>query len=267
MLLTPAILEEMLDHTDFFHRRKVSVIGQTFNTYPKDNLLFIDSDAFFITNPSVMMNDFVPGESFMHKCEYDLEEGLATFASYGQPEFPTAFIQYITGRDFIIGGTVEHFSQKDFSWNSGVLGITRDFAAYMPDVFKLTDAFYANSKWFISEQMAFALILQRRTKIKPAEQYVLHYWGKRQKVLLDRLINGLLNSHSPAALANADFIRTISREWKKEVEANMILDQAVTALSHGSWFFGFKKCIQLLLKAPAHLGLLYKELGAAKKQA
>jgi hypothetical protein len=250
VFLTPALLDEMLGDSGFFHRRKVSVIDMTFKKFPNDNLLFIDSDTFFIAGHNALLNGFEQRRSFMHKREYRLKDGLSLFASFNQEEYPKAFLNYISGRNFEIDGIIEKFDENDYSWNSGVLGLNKDFAVYMPDVFKLTDEFYASSKWFICEQMAFSLILQRRTEIKPSDQFVLHYWGNRQKVLLDRLLEDLLHQKRIVELRDKTFIKSLTGKLAKKVEIDLMAEQIDIAYTQQNLLYGIKKSALLVLKNP-----------------
>lgn len=257
--LPPALLEEMLGSTRFFHRRKVAVIDLTFKRYPNEDLLFIDSDTFFTAGPAALLSEFKNGESFMHKREYRLEKGVKIFTAFNQGQYPKAFLHYISGREFNIRGTSVIFSQNDYSWNSGVLGLHKDFVHYMPDVFRLTDEFYANSAWFISEQLAFALILQRKTRIQPSDHFILHYWGKRQKALMDRLIINLFQERSPSELNDKEFIRSLTLKWKTMIINDLILEKAVISLQQGYWLYGTKKGLEIIIKDPFR-SATYKEL-------
>lgn len=258
VLLTPELTEEMLAGSTYIHRKKVSVIDLTFKNYTDSDLLFLDSDTFFTSSGEKMLNGFSSGKSFMHKREYNFTDGLALFSSFNQGEYPKAFINYITGREFMINGKPEVFDVNDYSWNSGVLGLSRDFKVYMPDVFKLTDEFYANSQWFISEQLAFSLILQKRTEIRSADDFVCHYWGKRQKVLLDGLLADLFNRYTAADLKDEQFIQRLTENWKKKVDVDQLMEQSVIALAQGGWKFGIRKCLQAILKSPFDSDI-YKE--------
>ena len=265
VLLTPELMEEMLDNTGCIHRRKIAVIDLTFKAYPGEDLLFLDSDTFFINSSTDLFNGFAEGKSFMHKYEYTFIEALALFKSFNQGEYPAAFINYISGRSFRIGDREERFSENDFGWNSGVLGLSSGFASYMPDVFKLNDEFFANSRWFISEQLAFGLILQRRTVLKGSDQYVYHYWGKRQKVLIDQMIIDLFDEKSVSDLrVNSSLIKSLTKKWARAVEVDLIAEQAVIALSHKQWKYGTKKAVQVILKSPFDVNI-YKELLNAVK--
>ncbi|WEK21215.1 MAG: hypothetical protein P0Y49_08680 [Candidatus Pedobacter colombiensis] len=259
IVLTTEMLEEMSGEARYIHRRKVNVIDLTFQRFPDEDLLFVDSDTFFIHEIDGLLTGFCTGKSFMHKREYNFEEGLSFFNSFNQGHYPQAFINYISDRSFMIGGVLEKFNKYDYSWNSGVLGLTRDFASYMPEVYELTDAFYANSQWFVSEQLAFSLILQKRTEIRPAEKFILHYWGSRQKKLMDKLINNLFDSKSVVELNDLSFLRSMTKKWKKKIEIDLVLEQAVISFSKGYMVNGIKKSLQVLLYFPSDYSV-YKEL-------
>ena len=64
----------------------------------------------------------------------------------------------------------------------------------MPDVFLLTDVFFKASNWHISEQLAFSLILQTRSKLIPAENTIYHYWSGSEKTAVDALVTDVLTS-------------------------------------------------------------------------
>lgn len=262
ILLTPALMTNMLADTTYFHRRKVSVIDMTFKQFPGENLIFIDSDTFFISGYNPLLDNDDPKKSFMHRLEYTLGEALEFFTAFGQEEHPKAFMEYISNRQFHIQGKKEQFGPNDNCWNSGVLGLHNSFAKYLPDVFQLTDDFYANSKWFISEQLAFGLIIQRQSEIQPVESFVVHYWGKRQKELFDLLIEKFLTKTSAKDLANKSFIRVQTKKWNKAFEIDVILQQAEIAISQKDWKTITKKIIKLIFRYPFN-EKTYKGLYAA----
>ncbi|SMC96069.1 hypothetical protein [Pedobacter africanus] len=257
--LTDELTTAMLAGTTYFHRRKVAVIDMTFKMFPGDALMFIDSDTFFITEPAKLLNSFEVGKCFMHKREYMLKDGLALFSSFNQGQYPEAFLKYIAGRSFEIGGLIEQFSDLDYSWNSGVLALDQSFATYMPDVFRLTDEFYANSEWFISEQLAFALVLQKRTEIRSAEEFVLHYWGAQQKVLLDGLLDKLFESTPAAELFNKTQICALTKKWERAVKIDMAVEQINIAYANQNTIYGIKQSVKLVLQMPLY-PQVYKSL-------
>ncbi|MBB5436372.1 hypothetical protein HDC92_000036 [Pedobacter sp. AK017] len=256
--LTPVLLKQMLGNTDFSHRRKVVAINDVARRFPEQDLLFIDTDTFFFANPKILTGEFKSGQSFMHVKEHTIAESLALFTSYKQPEYPTAFIKYLNSSSFSIAGKTEIFSETDYSWNSGILGISKSSFNYLPDILKLTDLFYEHSKWFLSEQLAFSFTLQRRTKIKAAAQVILHYWSASQKKQVDQLISELFEQYE-ANLKDRSFIRSITKKWKKQLEMTFILEHARIALANRSWYQFTKKIIQITLKQPSTLKSLFQK--------
>jgi hypothetical protein len=260
--LTPDILDEMVGDTGFFHRRKVCVIDQTFKKYSNQDLLFIDTDTFFYTKPDKLLQQFNIGNSFMHMREYAIEKGVDVFSAFKQQEYPLAFINYIINNTFIVNNKIESFSPKSYCWNSGVLGLDSNFSKLLPDVLNLTDQFYANSKWFISEQLAFALVLQKRGTVHATDDLIYHYWGKRQKAIMSKLIEQLFQQKSPSELINSRTIRRLTRRWKTMIANDLILEQAVISLEQNYWLYGIKKALQVILKDPFNSGM-YRQLFAA----
>jgi len=258
-LLSPELLEEMKGKDQFIHRIKVSVIKLTFENHPDQDQLFIDSDTFFAADASQLISNLKSGKSIMHVREYAIEESLEMFTTFNQGHFPKAFIKYIKNRAFKVGTEAISFSDQDYSWNSGVLGLPGDFAYYMLDVLNLTDKFFANSKWFICEQLAFSFILQRKTDISASDSYIFHYWGKRQKRLLDKLLVTDLRVGKDELYNSNQYIKKKTREYMKAVKNDLILEQIEIAIDFKSWVYAFKKTGQFILKNPFNLKL-YRNL-------
>jgi hypothetical protein len=245
--LSPDMLDDMLAGTGFIHRRKVAVINMTFRDFPEQDLIFIDSDTFFVDEPKPFIDEIHDQISFLHKEEYHLDKGLELFSSFGQGHYPHAFIEFITDREFMVNDQSMVFTTNDSSWNSGIVGLSKNFSKYMTDVFKLTDLFYAHSKWFVSEQMAFSLILQRTTTIIPADSFVTHYWGARQKLVVDKVISKLISTSKAADLSNHEFLRSSSTKMQHIVECDLIDEQIEIAFKQRNFVYAAKKAVQLLI--------------------
>ena len=253
--LNEKILNDMLGGGDYIHRRKVKVIEHTFINYPSDDVLFVDADTFFIANPTEWLNKLKPGLSYMHIKEYAFEKGLELFTSFGQEKEPTDFINYLEQKPLLIGNNLEHFNRKDFCWNSGVIGLTANLAAYIPDVLRVTDELYKNSSWFIAEQIAFSLVLETKTRIFPSNIYVFHYWGKRQKALFDELFKKNIDNIKQN-IDEKRYTRSLSQEWKKQIQVDELIEEANNAFLAKSYNYGIKKIIKTLIIDPKSICLV-----------
>ena len=262
--LSPGLLSQMKGPDLFIHRVKVNVIKLTFENYPGENQIFIDSDTFFTADASALFKGINSGKSLMHVREYALKDSIQMFSSFNQGHFPKAFMKLITNHTFEVGAEPISFNDSDYSWNSGVIGLHSTFASSMPDVLNLTDRFYAGSKWFISEQLAFGLILQRKTEITAADNYIFHYWGKRQKILLDKLLAGYAGIADNTLAKHKDAIKTKTRSYMKAVKNDLILEQIEIAIDFKSWVYAFKKTGQFILINPFNLKL-YSDLFSTLK--
>ncbi|TKC09328.1 hypothetical protein [Pedobacter frigoris] len=259
--LTPEILQDMLAGSTYIHRRKVAVIDLTLKQHPGEDLIFVDSDTFFTKNPQPWIAALKPDMSYMHLKEYTFQEGLALFSSFNQSKEPKAFIDFLESQPVKIGGEDRSFNRNDFCWNSGVLGLTSDLSVYIDDVFVMTDDFFKNSSWFISEQLAFSLLLQDKTKVLPSDEYVYHYWGKRQKRLMDGVLEKVINDLPAETKTN---IVKLTIRLESKIADDVIKERAVLALFTKNWGYAVKRIFAALLKNPANISL-FREWSEMKK--
>ncbi|WP_181305160.1 hypothetical protein [Rufibacter sp. XAAS-G3-1] len=174
-LITPERWEDMLQGNQFKFFRKIAVIEDSFTAYPNDNLLFLDSDTFFIADPSPLVQGIMPGTSFMHLMDFTFQEGYP----YATPKQNADFMKWLEGKSFQIGDDSYCFDKRNVSWNAGVLGMSSEIARYIPDVYRLTEEIFKATSFHVSEQLAFALVLQTVTKVHPSDTYILHYWPSK----------------------------------------------------------------------------------------
>jgi hypothetical protein len=252
--LTANRLSDMLGNTDYIHRRKVCVVKLTFEQYADADILFLDSDTFFHGQSSTLLKLIKPGFSIMHKKEFTLEEGLKLFTSFGKEKEPLDFTDLVENTSFTIGHETVSFNRNSLCWNSGVLGMTNNLKEVIADTLYLTDSFYINSRWFISEQWAFSLVLEHQTTILASDAYVTHYWGKRQKRLMDKLIStsGCLKNHADYGSA---YFRKLSLQWKKQVINDVMKEEVLVALRSKNWSYALKATVKAVLKSPFNIQL------------
>lgn len=197
ILLTETALQQMAGENKYIHRRKICILEETFSLYPEGHIVFLDSDTFFFDNSSDCLNQLKYGFSLMHEREYRLEEGPEVYQLYmnhrmaDAPKYPLSFLSFIQSNRFMVEGEEISFNKKQYIWNSGVVGIHNASLSILQDVLSFSDKAFLETKWFISEQLAFCLLLQAKTKLIATSHSINHY--HRHKEIMDALITVLLS--------------------------------------------------------------------------
>jgi hypothetical protein len=268
VLLTPERLAAMSGPEHFVHRVKVAIIGEVLREHPGDNVLFCDSDTFFVAESDQFLLRLQPGTSLLHQREYRLADAVGIYARFNQAKYPRKLLEMLAQQTFKVGNTRQRFRQTLFSWNSGVLGLTTEVAALMPDILALTDALYAGSQWIMCEQLAFSLALQATTRILPSEQYVFHYWGRRQKELMDGQLAGLLTPHFSEQELSGRLVqaRRLSIKWLRTVELDKNREGALHAFANGELMAGVKCAMKALIAAPLNVTFAKELVGAITRR-
>lgn len=260
-LLTPERLAEWRGPDRYVHRVKLACLAHALHQHPGHDLLFCDSDTFFVAEADQLLQRLQPGTSLMHQREYRLEDAVNIYAAFHQAKYPRKLLALLDERTFLVGAQKVRFRKAQYSWNSGVLGLTAALAPAMPDVLALNDEVYAHTGWFTSEQIAFSLALPVLSRVLPAEQYVLHYWGQQQKQLMDSLLRGALTAPFaqlalPERLAR---VRPLTLKWQRKVEISKDREGALYALGQGELVAGLKCTIKALIANPFN-GAFLREL-------
>ncbi len=251
-LLTKAGLAAMQQPNQYVHRVKAVILGQLFEASPTDALLFFDSDTFFMASPDALVQQLAAGTTFMHKREYTLAEAVSVYAAFNQAKFPKKLLELLASRTFWVGGAEQQYGPDNYSWNSGVLGLPPHIGSLLPDTLQLLDDLYANTSWFTSEQIAFSLALPTRAQVLPSDQYVFHYWGQRQKVLMDELLQALINE----AFSNMNLGQRLERtrqqvpRWQRYIELDRLREGALYAFNQGQTAAGLKYALKAWVAAP-----------------
>ncbi|UOQ70112.1 hypothetical protein [Hymenobacter cellulosilyticus] len=256
-LLTAEKIREMKGQHNFIHRLKIAVIEQVFTKYPAADLVYTDSDTFFIADPAQLIERIKPGVSFMHKAEYTLEE-RQEFSKEARD-----LVGLIADKPFATTVGEERYDASYRSWNAGALAFSPEVHPYLADVYMLTDEFYTVSKSLLSEQLAFSFILQKRTQMHPCDSYIFHYWQPEKKPVVDSLLAPLFTvefgnlslpekykvirdftSNLPARI---DQLLHEQRQTNKDI---VLREDAIAALSKKEFGRFSKNAVSYLLKKP-----------------
>lgn len=252
MLLTPEKVKQMRGKINFLHRMKIALIEESFLNSEGD-LLYFDSDTFFIADPRPLMNILSPELSFMHVHEYHFEE-MKNFPLPGGATFQ-AYLKHIEQNSFKLDdGSDFSISPKLSSWNAGVMMLHRAHAKFLPDVYALTEQTYPQTQNHASEQYAFSILLETRTKLQTCDSVIYHYWYRIKKQIIDEFLNEKLNE----AFAKKALVEKISivKKWTEELPAFFekhiltLRDNAVQKLNENKYGEGYAWAAKAIFKAP-----------------
>jgi hypothetical protein len=169
---------------NFVHRIKIELIKESFERV-KGNILWADSDTFSIADPVPLFNQLSPQKSFMHTPEYAFEELRNSSVVRSRD-----FLRVIESRTFrLASGRDIRVEPNLFSWNSGIMFLHREHAAFIRDVYVLTDQIFLACRCHTSEQYAFSIVLQLNTKVEACSQVFYHYWHSVMKQLMDSFLD------------------------------------------------------------------------------
>ncbi|MGI4759515.1 MAG: hypothetical protein ACRYF0_02325 [Janthinobacterium lividum] len=251
-LATPEYLTQARGPQQFVHRVKAQFIAEAFAEHPAEELLFIDSDTFFIASPDSLLQNLAAGQAFMHLREYTLAEAVGIYTEFNQAKYPKKLLELLASRTFGLGGRQVQFHAGQSSWNSGVLGLPRALAPLLPDILTLTDKLYADTGWFTCEQLAFSLALQASGPVHASDGYLYHYWEKPQKKLMDNLLPAFFTS-TLAALPLASRLLRVRQQlawFQRQMELGKAQEGALYALRRGRLVAGLKCVAKALLAKP-----------------
>ncbi|MDB5261001.1 MAG: hypothetical protein JWQ14_282 [Adhaeribacter sp.] len=187
----PEALVDYAGPLNYFHRIRHFLIRDCFAQF-KTNLLYVDGDTFFLQSPKALVRQINDKTSIMHTREFSLAEG-GDFEGINWLKIR----KLVRDNVFRIKGQDVKIPYSTTMWNAGVLGIDYRNRDSIDDTIELMDQSLPVASIFNIEQLAIGFNLQRHTEIKPAEDYIYHYWPADLKKAYNRFINSFLvqNGH------------------------------------------------------------------------
>lgn len=208
---------------DYVFRLKPLIIRDYFLKY-KRKILYMDTDTFFMRNPTEMINSISVGQTIMNAKEYNLIDG-------GEVETLHWFNlrQGLKQHKYVINGEVFSIPLDIMMWNAGVIGISYEDSPLINEVINLIDQMYSKCMVFNVEQFVTSYILQTNTQLRSSEDYIDHYWLKSVKntfnqripVFLEENINKTGQELYDLAFDFAKEIRTISTPYRESTMARI----------------------------------------------
>ncbi|RZK30774.1 MAG: hypothetical protein EOO63_05880 [Hymenobacter sp.] len=186
---------------NYVFRLKPCVMKDYFATYKQD-LFFIDTDTFFLCDPTPLLQSIAPGHSLMNAQEYDFVDGGRV-----EPMHWFTLRQGLKKTTYTVFGDTVAIPLSTMMWNSGVIGMSPADAGLIEEMISLNDQLYRECRTFNVEQFAVTYILQTATQLRSSGDYIDHYWSKYNKNTYNQRIPGFLKKHAgrpgPALYAQA----------------------------------------------------------------
>lgn len=251
-LLTPDKIKRMRGSIDFLHRMKIVLIEESFEQ-TNDNLLYVDSDTFFLKDPSSTIAKVSPATSIMHLPEYSFESMNRWMLPAGVPF--RAYVNYITDNSFKMpDGSELRVNIHDFSWNAGVMMFHTSHRKYIPEVYILTDATYPATHNHACEQYAFSIVMQRHTQVERCDDVSYHYWYRVKKQLADPLLQAEVNRFGETQLTSTmlEHVKQVTLQLPKKIENHKVFlkDVSIQSFNENQFLKGYKFALRVLWKDP-----------------
>ncbi len=175
--LTSKNIKDYINDLGYIHRIKVCVIKLCIQKY-RSNVLFIDSDTFFLKSPFDLVNKISGNTAIFHSKEFELLKGDENVGkkSWNFGYFPSDVLGSVIKRNNLKlkEGEIEICLNVEM-WNSGVIGISYSNLPFLEDVLKLTDQISKRSGYFLAEQLAFSYVFLKKTTILKSDDFIYHY--------------------------------------------------------------------------------------------
>ena len=252
VMLTAQKIRVLRGSIDFLHRMKIGIIEEAFKL-TNDNLLYADSDTFFIDSPAELMDALTSDVSYMHKREYAFES-LATMPLPAGVPF-RAFFKLIADNSFILSDNSHvRVDVRQFSWNAGVMMFHHSHAYLLPDVYALTEQFYPPTSNHASEQYAFSVVLQNKTSLRACDNVIYHYWYRIKKSIIDIFLKAYLTEDFVSlplehkAQSVAQWTKRLPRYLDRHILT--LKDNAIQAFHESNRRRGYMYALKAFLRDP-----------------
>lgn len=176
------VAESLKKYNGFALALKVKVLLNFFQTISKGNVLFVDTDTFFVKDPHVLFESIGKGKLVMHVKEHKIKHRPALRGYLVKKTFKD-----MQGHNFKIDPGID-------LWNTGVVGMNYAFSPQLEAVLHLIEQLTEDVNFHILEQLSFSYILQKNERFLPADPYIVHYYFFKSFVhVLGRYFNFTIN--------------------------------------------------------------------------
>lgn len=159
-------INQLLNGSEYVFRLKILLLLDFSKQYI-GKVLFVDGDTFFIKNTKQLFKRIDSKNFVLHCCEYKIESKI-------NENYYSFFAHRILKVN--IKGMAFEFTEKNYMYNSGVVGFHTSNSVFLELALALLDEFELHKiQEKTLEQLALSLAFSK-LKIKTADDTVFHYW-------------------------------------------------------------------------------------------
>jgi hypothetical protein len=149
-------------------RVKIAALEEIARAHPRDNVLFVDADTFFVQPLAPLLARIDENHAVMHM----LECRVSTHPT-GQLRRLRRNLRKLRFRGAPVDVNID-------MWNSGVVGLHPAQFAVLPAALEFLDTTWQSYRKGFVEQFALSWLLQKQgVEPRPAADFVFHYWYQK----------------------------------------------------------------------------------------
>lgn len=151
---------------NFVHRAKIEMLRHFSDSFSGD-VLYCDTDTYFVANPKKLFDKISRGELIMHLDEGSMKNsGNLVFRKLEK------FLRKYQYQE-------KSIPAETHMWNAGVLGFNTKDKSILDQVLALSDDLYAAFQKHVMEQLAFSVCFQQKTRCE-CQDVIFHYWDFKE---------------------------------------------------------------------------------------
>lgn len=171
-LIDDSVIKKWRGEIDFVHRVKVETLLDFTKSMGDENILYLDSDIYFLKKVHPIFEGIAQGQLYMHDYEGALNKSkFPLILKMGK------FVKTHQGELKALGFDVPIATK---TWNAGVIGFNASKKHILNKVLCFTDGFYKMYPKHIAEQFGFSLYLGKEGNVQEASQELFHYWSFKE---------------------------------------------------------------------------------------
>lgn len=171
-LIDAEIIRKWRGEIDFVHRVKIETLLHFSKNLVDDNILYLDSDIYFVQDVTAIFEHISKGNFYMHD-----EEGALNCSKFPLILKMGKFIKSHRKELQKVGIAIPDNTK---TWNAGVIGFNTSNKYVLQKVLCFTDSFYKIYPKHIAEQFGFSLYLGKEGKVLTARHQLFHYWSFKE---------------------------------------------------------------------------------------